>query len=520
MPYRYNINSYDPAEYTSKAKADSVYGKRGAMRATKNQSLNRATADLRGGGGGRATGGTPYEQFKASSMEWAAPTPAGHQATGAAHQFAGPRDALSHPSSGQSPFAGPRDVAQPGAYGGGRFNDPAQLAEILSLAGGFNGPRGTNGMNLIAQPARDNQPTAGGSEGGGGGFSGGGGGGAGAGGGGGGLPQNQPVEPPPTTTGGGGQGFGPGQPGGGQGPFGATPQNPPVQPPPAPAPTPNPDAPPDGYWSMFNQPPPNVPAPVLPAPPTPTGAPPDTTLPPQRTDAPTWRDAVMPNMPDHGAILDLLNRQYGPQNEMGQQRLTNILRGQAALTGDSNAGGFSEVLGRQQAGLIADQQANLMDKSISVTENARDRALEQYKTDSDSNLGRYGIDADRFTALLRDDTERYGIKTNADMERYLADRKMDLEKYGIDVDAVMEKYRTDSSLAGTVYSADQAFNAAKLDAIIRDQISRRNENTEWGRINLDRYGIDTRAGIDWAGIAALTGLTPQDLARILGGFTP
>lgn len=228
----------------------------------------------------------------------------------------------------------------------------------------------------------------------------------------------------------------------------------------------------------------------------------------------------MPNTPDFGAINDLLNQKYGPQNKLAQEQLANILRGQAALTGDVNSGGFGDVLGRQEGSLIAQQQANIMDKSIDVTESAKDRALAQYQTDTEANLGRYGIDSDRFMAKMRDDTERYGIKTNADMERYVTDRKLEFEKYGIDVAAAMEKYRADVSLAGEVYSADRAFDAAKFDAIIRDQISKRNEDVEWGRINLDRYGIDTRAQIDWAELARLTGLTPDQLARILGGFTP
>lgn len=470
MPYKYNINAYDPAEYTSKAGADSIYGKRGSMRAKKNQSLNRAGAPAQQQ---PRSGGTPYEQFKNSSMAWANP-----------QTFA--------------PAPQP-SVASP-------FSDPSQLAAILvppqAVAGGGRG----NGMGLVTSPL-DYTPRVTDPDGG---Y----------------QPEGGGVTPTPTPT--------PSNP---SGP--TLRQNNPVQPPPVSAnlpeppgdtytPTPPPpngggdlprsDAPPDGMWRIDRNPP-SVPPPAPVAPP-PTPTPPNTEAPPQRTDPTSFRDAVLPNTPDHQAILAYLNRAFGPQNKMAQQDLANILRGQAALTGDLNSGGFSEVLGRREGALIAGQQADIADKAISVTEAAKDRALEQYKTESETNLGRYRIDADKFAALMDDDTKRYGIKTNADLERYVADRRADLEKYGIDVNAAMDKYKTDSQLAGTVYSSDQAFNAARFDAIIRDQISRRNENIEWGRINLDRYGIDTRAGIDWAAIAAATGLTPQQLAAILGGFTP
>lgn len=218
----------------------------------------------------------------------------------------------------------------------------------------------------------------------------------------------------------------------------------------------------------------------------------------------------MPNVPDMSGMGEMLRQYYDPQFQQDRQDLTAQSRGLAALTGDTNAGGYGEIEGRNLSRLIGEQSAFIGDKTFQATESAKDRALKQYETDSATGLGRYQIDANKFMQLVEQDTARYGIKTNADMEKYLGDQKTSLAKYGIDTDAVLAIYRADQDLRGTMYSADRQFDAAGLDNAMRKYIADQNYNLGVGQLGLDQYKHDNPS-MD-ALLAYYLGLSPEKLA--------
>ncbi len=271
---------------------------------------------------------------------------------------------------------------------------------------------------------------------------------------------------------------------------------------------------------------PPVAPPVLPPAPV-NPPPPNTAPPPVRQDPTNWKPTTYPGVPDDKTLATILGGYLNPAYQQGQNDLGAQLRGQAALTGDSNSGGFGEVFGRSEGRLIADQNKDFADKLMAARTQEKDLAQQRYNTDVGAQTAHYQIDSNKFTQQLQDDTARYGIKTNSDMERYLADQKTSLAKYGIDVDAIMKQYQADLQLKGQQYGIDKIFDIQVFqDATNRyiADLNRQNQqdsnNLGWGQLGVQRYGIDTNAQIQWADLARQLGLSPQDLANILAGFTP
>lgn len=235
----------------------------------------------------------------------------------------------------------------------------------------------------------------------------------------------------------------------------------------------------------------------------------------------------MANVPDMNAYAQQLRGLFDPQYRQSQQDLANLLRGQAALTGDSNAGGFSDVLGRQEGRLMAEQNADFGNKVQTGYENEKNRAEQQYATDTGANTAHYQIDTNKFVQMLDNDTKRYGIKTGADLQKYLGDQSASLQKYGIDSNQLLQEYVHQLALKGVQYSADKAFDAAALQAAAQKygiDINRLNQqdanNLGWGNVNVNRYGIDK--GFQAQMVTALqnAGLSPEQIAQIVGGLTP
>jgi hypothetical protein len=228
----------------------------------------------------------------------------------------------------------------------------------------------------------------------------------------------------------------------------------------------------------------------------------------------------MPNTPDGKEIMGLLQEMMNPAFRQAQGDLTNVLRGQAALTGDSNAGGFGHVLGREVGSLINSQQAQVADKAFEFDQSARDRALEQYNTDSNRSTERYRIDSDKFLEQLNDDTARYNIQTNADLERYLGDQATNLGNRQIDADQLRAYYEAELGLRGQMYSADRAFDRDALGAATQRYIADLNDNLGWGNLQMDQYGIDRDAQIRLIGILQQSGLSPAAIQAIITSMIP
>lgn len=285
-------------------------------------------------------------------------------------------------------------------------------------------------------------------------------------------------------------------------------QKPPIPPgtsgPPIPPSTTNPGIPP----------PPALP-PVAPNPPAP-----NLTPPPNRPDPSQWNDVFMPNIPDSQEIMNLLQEMMNPSFRQAQGDLTNVLRGQAALTGDSNAGGFGNVLGREVGSLINSQQAQIADKSFQFDQAARDRALEQYNTDSQRSTDQYRIDSDKFIQQLNDDTERFGITTNAQLEQYLGDQATGLANRQIDADQLRAYYEAELQLRGIQYSADRAVDRDALNAATQRYIADINNNLGWGQLQIDQYGIDRDSQIRLIQILQQSGMNPAAIAAIINSMVP
>lgn len=503
MALKYNYGQRDPMEY-SRPGADSFNGRAGsqAPAAVRNQYAQppKAASD-------------PYSMFRESTASWyqppslatkparvGIPKPSMDPAVLAATLRGAPGGGGAQPLAPR-PQAGQNLIGQTNPFNAGKIGtgtmDPAGLASILS--GTYKPaqvPLGKN-FNNVDNPVDSGNTGQGPGTG----------------------PVNQtpgntpqtPVDPPVTTL---------------PGPQLPKPVTTPVDPPPnlgKPEKPPAPPPPPPGSVAPPTPPPTanrEIPAPpaLPPAAPNPTA--PNTTPPPPRVDNTAWNEVFMPNIPGTKEITDLIQQMTQPANQQAQDDLARVLRGQAALTGDLNSGGFGNVLGREVGTLANQQQKENADRVFQFDQAARDRALEQYNTDTQRSTDVYRIDSDKFLQQLNNDTERYNIQTNADLERYLGDQSAALGNRQIDADQLLGYYREEMGLRGIQYTADRGFDRDALNAATERYLGDLNSRLGWGNLALDQYGIDTDAQIRLIQILQQSGLDPSAIAGLINSLIP
>jgi hypothetical protein len=289
---------------------------------------------------------------------------------------------------------------------------------------------------------------------------------------------------------------------------------------------------------------PNGPPPTQP-PPAVVDHPPGTnTQPPVVGDPRQVNPNVTPpsGISPQGDISQQIHTMLDPLFRQKQTDLARALRSEGALTGDVNSGGFATSLARGEADLSAQQSNTEGQLLASASQQQKSLDTQQKIAELQANTSiantKTQTGMQQFIAELNDQTQRLGIQTNADLQKALQGNQLLYQYSALDKNDILERYKADLAAKGQKYVADAQLNAASLQAAtqgaaiaaqaaasqraaeIQLQLGLGQQNVDWGNIQANLYQGDQNRAIQWAQIASQMGLTPAQLAQILGQFAP
>lgn len=287
--------------------------------------------------------------------------------------------------------------------------------------------------------------------------------------------------------------------------------------------------------------------PLTPAPPTgaePPPAPPGTATPPPVTATPTSTPLPMPTSTgtSFGDIAKTVSGMTDPLFKSKQADLARTLRAQGAATGDINAGGFNTSLARGEADLSAQQSSQEGQLVSSLYNSAQDRQTQenvaQLQADTAIANTKTTAGMQQFIATMQDQTQRLGIQTNADLQTALQNNTLLYQYSALDKNDLLERYKAQLQLQGQQFSANAQMNAAALSAAtqgaaiaaqaaasqraaeIQLTLGQGQQTIDWANLQAGVYNNDQNRQIEWATLASQLGLSPAQLAQILGQYGP